>query len=485
MTDSHNSSLPSQKKYPNELPQNCLFIHVAKRVDYNNYRTYACNDFGGAGLAGKSSTAYALILLITIPPVCRYFRAIGRVGQARRTISVQIPCELTLAVEWLCRILYVLMIYFYVILVLHFTYFSHSESLHLRVLRLRASKLRGSSSSDPWEPQFDGWSIGRTLGPVYYQIIAEKWNDSAGPLRKDIIQALSHTDWTVIDILRIGYERSNQRTGLDFDYPFTLLISVGEGSTSWGPSYAVVARYHRTLQRHGVRDIPVEMKEAALVRLSAPRLHSRDVTYPVEINHLFSTNVGVSIARLDQPDREGTKCLYRRDRGTGKILALACRHVTLETAEDHTSRIGGHVLFSPKLSNEVNGTYAVGVERLRDWALIELHADKHHVPLNALTSRVAVAPGAVEAIIAGAGTDGFESQAELWVHSTRNNLQLGGTISKAEMNKPPPEYESKSLDEPAIMVTKYGCTTSLISSATNEAMSITREPIVHAIFGLN
>ncbi|KAM6512049.1 hypothetical protein FALCPG4_017036 [Fusarium falciforme] len=194
------------------------------------------------------------------------------------------------------------------------------------------------------------------------------------------------------------------------------------------------------------------MKEAALVRLASPpavslraqQLHSGDVIYPVETNHLFSTGLEVSIARLDQPNHEGTKCLYLRERGTGKILALTYRHVvldehepnedylydesdpasrltmiqhgdgahrdmmalitsqksnlecsktllanmvipdderrkemsvldakfalldqakqTLASVEDHTSRIFGHVLFSPKLSNEVNGTYAVGVE---------------------------------------------------------------------------------------------------------------------------
>ncbi|KAJ4183255.1 hypothetical protein NW767_010583 [Fusarium falciforme] len=80
------------------------------------------------------------------------------------------------------------------------------------------------------------------------------------------------------------------------------------------------------------------MKEAALVRLASPpaaslraqRLHSGDVIYPVETNHLFSTGLEVSIARLDQPNHEGTKCLYLSERGTGKILALPYRHVVLD-----------------------------------------------------------------------------------------------------------------------------------------------------------
>ena len=49
-----------------------------------------------------------------------------------------------------------------------------------------------------------------------------------------------------------------------------------------------------------------------------------------------------------------------------KISLLDRAKQNLESVEDHTSRIFSHVLLSPKLSNEVNGTYAVGVERRSD-----------------------------------------------------------------------------------------------------------------------
>lgn len=75
---------------------------------------------------------------------------------------------------------------------------------------------------------------------------------SVGPLQKNIIQALGNADWTVINILHIDDERSNQRIGLGFDYPVTLLIPVRDGSMSWDRAYAVLARCHRILQRHGL-----------------------------------------------------------------------------------------------------------------------------------------------------------------------------------------------------------------------------------------
>lgn len=111
-----------------------------------------------------------------------------------------------------------------------------------------------------------------------------------------------------------------------------------EESTSWDRAYAVVARCHRILQRYGIGDVPVKMKEAALVRLASPpaaslraqRPHSGDVIYPVKINLLFSTGLEVSIAWLDHSKHEGTKCLYLPERGTGKVLVLTCRHVVLD-----------------------------------------------------------------------------------------------------------------------------------------------------------
>lgn len=45
------------------------------------------------------------------------------------------------------------------------------------------------------------------------------------------------------------------------------------------------------------------------------------------------------------------------------------------------------------------------------------------------------------------------------------------------MKKPPPEYESKSLGEPAIIVAKYGRTTGLTTSVAKEVVSVTRQPI--------
>lgn len=59
------------------------------------------------------------------------------------------------------------------------------------------------------------------------------------------------------------------------------------------------------------------------------------------------------------PDDEKRKEMSVLD---AKVALLDQAKQALASVEDHTSRIFGHVFFSHKLSNEVNGTYAVGVE---------------------------------------------------------------------------------------------------------------------------
>ncbi|KAJ0136957.1 hypothetical protein HZ326_20033 [Fusarium oxysporum f. sp. albedinis] len=55
---------------------------------------------------------------------------------------------------------------------------------------------------------------------------------------------------------------------------------------------------------------------------------------------------------------------------------------------DKQSRIIGHVLFSPKYSL---GKSETGADRLRDWALIELHQEKHET-VSEMRNRVVTAP---------------------------------------------------------------------------------------------
>ncbi|KAL6355068.1 hypothetical protein LRP88_11545 [Fusarium phalaenopsidis] len=216
-------------------------------------------------------------------------------------------------------------------------------------------KLVARSSTKPWSWQYDGWPIKKRLGPVGEHAIVEPWNDGHSSLRRQLLQAVQELDWTAIDVLRIGYERENNRTGEEFDNPVTVLISVKIGLTAFEPAYDVVAACRQILESHGLSDVQVEIKESEVARatsmpLPTPNLPTPDsatsnsstpisptpgratlklssgpLGEPAAMSAHYSEFLGVSVASSDAPTHEGTKCLYLRHRE--KIFALTCRHV--------------------------------------------------------------------------------------------------------------------------------------------------------------
>ncbi|KAF5678172.1 hypothetical protein FDENT_9056 [Fusarium denticulatum] len=56
------------------------------------------------------------------------------------------------------------------------------------------------------------------------------WNDSTGPLRQKILEAVQDIDWNAIDILRCGSADFNDR---HLVRPVILFVSVGPESTTW------------------------------------------------------------------------------------------------------------------------------------------------------------------------------------------------------------------------------------------------------------
>ncbi|KAJ3459783.1 hypothetical protein MRS44_015856 [Fusarium solani] len=197
-------------------------------------------------------------------------------------------------------------------------------------------RLVARSSSDPWTgPQTDlGWTRGKTLDPVDQQHpIVALWNDSAGPLRRDFLEALDRIQWLAIDILRLGYQ--NVRGTLDESpiNPVTVLVSVVPSSTTWNAGVNVVLRCRGILRRHGIHDVEVEMKESTISQCNLgtqptqQKLTSGPVAQPEKCNSLFSEFLGLCIAPAASPYHEGTKGLYLRIRGTTRVLLLTCRHV--------------------------------------------------------------------------------------------------------------------------------------------------------------
>lgn len=99
-------------------------------------------------------------------------------------------------------------------------------------------RLVARSSTEPWEEQIvwdcPYWTYTRTksLSPPGRHPLVTVWNDSTGPLRREIIEALSGINWLVINILRLGYDRKVE-AGVDERGLVTLLVSVELESVTW------------------------------------------------------------------------------------------------------------------------------------------------------------------------------------------------------------------------------------------------------------
>ncbi|KAF4975335.1 hypothetical protein FZEAL_7868 [Fusarium zealandicum] len=397
-------------------------------------------------------------------------------------------------------------------------------------------KLVARSSTRPWKHEFDWFPIGKVLDPVGQHVLVDMWNDSthSNTLRRDIFQALEAVQWTSIDILRIGYQRKSDFTGEEFTHPVTLFISVERGSTPWPQGYAVVKRCLEILQTRGITDVDVDVKESSTF-LS------------------FTDNLGLSIAPFDNPGHEGTKGLYLRQKDTGAVLLLTCRHVLfggnaanetytyddsnhritviqpgeetfeesksevagriidhnianlekgntwikseqrrdseineeqlalshltektqpmLAELEDPAARIIGHVIFSPKLGPSTDEATAT---RVRDWALIQLHPDKHQSCFDELQNLVKLRDecySSREGEIRARSEYPYKGE-DFWLWWSLTTVLLEGLVPEYEIRRRGQEREMSP-----ILVGTRGSQSGPRVGFLNNVMSITREPI--------
>ncbi|KAF5642329.1 hypothetical protein F52700_3177 [Fusarium sp. NRRL 52700] len=173
----------------------------------------------------------------------------------------------------------------------------------------------------------------KVLGNVGSHPITILWNDSSGPLRCSIIEALAGINWSAIDILRVGYEADELKT-----CPVVFFISVRPDSISFTTGYTIASRCLEILQGHSIHDVHVEVKESDVQRcasipqqapIDSPKLSSGPLSVYSYAEALWSEFLGVSIANLKEPNRNGTKCVYLRQKHTENVFALTCRHVVL------------------------------------------------------------------------------------------------------------------------------------------------------------
>lgn len=378
--------------------------------------------------------------------------------------------------------------------------------------------------------------------PVGRHPIVDLWN--SGKLARDISDLLAEEkiDWTAIDLIRLSKKVQGEKVA-----PITILITIQPESCCWLNAYLVSMSCQERISQD-VPGVEVELKEYPVDDWTpypreplspAPQGSLRLWRHLDEDRYLapLSEYLGTGIAGLSDPYRQGTKGAYLRERGTGRVFALTSWHAVLSHLPldceyrytggtlresviqlgndefihftymipilpsrfrssvlglgDPSSRIIGHVVFSPRVSldYERDGMpYDPSRPRfghLRDWALIELHQTSHTTRLRQLANRVYTTKNfalqinsAIRRQTMSASTiynpqDADKSPVFRMDDNRKGedsySFRLQGTMPEADKGAPPP-------DEPRV-VAKQGTGTEFTVSMVNKAVSLIRQPV--------
>ncbi|KAF5622148.1 uncharacterized protein FTJAE_11009 [Fusarium tjaetaba] len=409
----------------------------------------------------------------------------------------------------------------------------------------RPKLIARSNPNQPWSRFYDmGWEVGKTLDPIGEHAIVSLWDHPSCKLRSAVINALKDINWTAIDILRLGYCRRAGSLSEPGEMFPKLLISVQPGSGDEKLGLQVTLDCRKILQGYGIHDMEVEMMESYVTMFNPPKLTSHPITDETQRDAQLSEFVGACIANETTPYYEGTKGFYIRIKDTDRLLFVTCRHVLFdesfpnidynhnpnapnmviqpgqgtykylvrqvsnyitflqdlgdqatpahredlenakeakerfEKLQEEKSRIIGHVLYSPKYSL---GTSITGASRLRDWALVELHQDKHETVFSEIRNMVVAGPRAGielwKVLYEELDNEDQERvEKRLPFHHT-NTYDLTRTVHEFEMRLP--NEASRSLEnERAMVVAKFGRGTGLTFGVANQVKSVTRMPIL-------
>ncbi|GAB1318438.1 hypothetical protein MFIFM68171_08648 [Madurella fahalii] len=174
----------------------------------------------------------------------------------------------------------------------------------------------------PWAPRIeDEFTVTKELKNVGSHEIVDIYDSS---LRDKIVSRLDSTEWTSIDVVRIGY------FGSSF-YPVILWIGVTPGSLTSQEGLDIALGCRSELTRAGL-DVHCEIREAAVTTLAIsviPLQHPGGGHVPTSLTSVLG---GQSIAAEETPAREGTLSVYL-SLGEGEArtkCALVSRHVVLK-----------------------------------------------------------------------------------------------------------------------------------------------------------
>ncbi|WVF71305.1 hypothetical protein IAT40_006108 [Kwoniella sp. CBS 6097] len=162
--------------------------------------------------------------------------------------------------------------------------------------------------------------------------VARIWTGPAG--RAILAEIDKHTPFaTSVDVLRICYEGEADSS------PPILWIGVLPGKVSVLAAEALVSGCKGVLQRNGMIDVEVELKESNVYRTSSAKLYDpfkiESQSIGVEIKAKISTAIGLAICTDQRPYKEGSTAFWLVERGDpNKHLLMTAAHVVGGTELD-------------------------------------------------------------------------------------------------------------------------------------------------------
>jgi len=191
-----------------------------------------------------------------------------------------------------------------------------------------------------WE---DNHPVRKTIRNIGNKDVVQDIRDKYEP--KKIIACLVDTDWTSIDVVRIG-------TNGDTSDPIILWVGVKPGSLSWVKGIEVACHCRRVLLEAGL-DIHCEIRESSVLRAVSPAQQTASNSQRAVLvlspwsqpgrtePSLTAALGGQAIAAEKTPTKEGTLTLYLLVNGVK--CALVSRHVV----GNDESHINGHHVIMP------------------------------------------------------------------------------------------------------------------------------------------
>ncbi|KAL7896320.1 hypothetical protein HDV63DRAFT_413314 [Trichoderma sp. SZMC 28014] len=148
----------------------------------------------------------------------------------------------------------------------------------------------------------------------------------------------------------------------------------------------------------------------------------------------------------------------------------------LKTFETPSSRVFGHLLYSPK--PEYTSDHLDGAKWYRDWALIELLPSRHQAEISSLRNKVFVGTrSSFDKLVLGSYAKGWDGLPRPQAALVDNN----GAVELQKVVVPisefiEPIHTVRQTDGNAIFVAKYGAKTGLTLGLGNKLKSVLRRP---------